>query len=326
MNDNQTANYELYNENCITKMWEFIDEGRKFDLMVFSPPFPRVFAYSDKIDDLSNAIGSDDEFLLAYQFVANSLAKLIKPGRLVCVHIQQIQRRKSTYGHLGLYDIRGWLIRKMEEAGFIYYNDIAIPKNPQAQSIRNNVLQLQFTQWERDSTVSRPSLADYLLLFKLPGTKSEIPVKPLENGLNRDMWIEWAENTWLTSYPDLEIPMPKNIWSGIDETLTLNSKRGSKKYLGEGFKPANTKFEGDEIHLCPLQLDLVERCILLWSNPGETVFTPFAGIGTEMVVPLAHGRNAVGCELNPNYSEEANRNCIGAINFQHSKDQNILFV
>jgi hypothetical protein len=294
------------------------EEGKQFDLSVFSPPFASLYAYTDSIADMGNSKDSDDEFLLHYEFFAKALFPLIKSGRNVCVHLQQVVRTKGNHGHMGLFDIRGYVNKIMQDAGFILYGEVAIPKNPQAQSIRLKAHQLQFTQWEKDSTVSRPALADWLQIYKAPGD-NEVPVKPLENGLNRDIWIEWADMIWKGQGNYMSYPA--SVWFDIRETWLLNNTATVEKEIGSHHKPANTKFEGDERHMCPLQLDLIERCILLWSNPGETIFTPFAGIGSELIGALKHKRNALGCELNPAYVDEATRNLEGLISKQREESK-----
>ena len=303
--------YNLYEGDSITKMHELADDGKQYDLSVFSPPFPKVFAYSPDDADMGNA-KTWQEFILQFEFFSHGLIRLIKPGRNVCVHVQQVAKTKGDHGDMGLFNLRGYCISAMEKAGFSFYGEVTIPKNPQAQSIRLKAHQLQFTQWEKDSSVSRPSLADYLIIFKAPG-KNEVPIKPLNSGLTRDNWIDWAESEWTSKEGKFDIPYPKSVWRGIRETHCLNNRASVNQVIGEHHKPANTKFEGDEIHMCPLQLDLIERCILLWSNKGETVFTPFAGIGSELVGALMHERNADGIDLKREYLDEADRNCQGVI-------------
>lgn len=304
-------NFTIKNTDCIPEMHRLAKEGVQFDLSVFSPPFASLYSYSEDEADMGNSKDSDDEFLLHYEFFANALFPIIKPGRNVCVHLQQVTRTKGDYGHMGLFDIRGHVNRLMEKAGFILYGEVAIPKNPQAQSIRLKAHQLQFSQWEKDSTVSRPALADWLQIYKVPG-KNEVPVKPLENGLNRDLWIEWADMIWQAK--DGQLCLPSSVWFDIRETHVLNNTASVHSVIGKGHKPSNTKFQADERHMAPLQLDLIERCVLLWSNPGETIFSPFGGIGSEAVGALMHRRNAYITELNPNYAYEAERNCQGIVN------------
>ncbi len=303
--------YEIKSSDCIPWMHELAKQKRQFELAIFSPPFPKVFAYSEHDADMGNS-KTWEEFIMQYEFFSNALFPLIKNGRNVCVHVQQVTKTKGNDGNMGLFNLRGKCIDAMEKAGFIYYGEVTIPKNPQAQSIRLKAHQLQFTQWEKNSLVSRPSLADYLLIFKKDG-KPEIPVKPLDGGLNRDVWIDWAESEWIGKEKHFDLTYPKSVWRGIRETFCLNNRATVEAVIGSHHKTPNTKFEGDEVHMCPLQLDLIERCVLLWSNKGETVFTPFAGIGSEIIGAMIHNRNGYGIELKDDYIDELKRNCDGLI-------------
>lgn len=170
--------------------------------------------------------------------------------------------------------------------------------------------------------VSRPALADWLQIYKAPG-ENETPVNPVKNGLDRNIWIEWADMVWQSD--EKQLCLPSSIWFDINETRVLNNRASVDEVIGAHHKPPNTKFEGDEKHMCPLQLDLIERCILLWSNPGETVFTPFAGIGSEMIGALMHDRKALGIELNPAYVDEAIRNCEGILSKKREESKILTF-
>jgi DNA modification methylase len=212
----------------------------------------------------------------------------------------------THHGRPGIWDLRGEMIRLFEEVGFWFYGDITIWKNPQAQSIRTKAQALTFSQFIKDSTVSRPALADYLLIFKKPG-KSEIPctnkIRINEHGARERMdvtnsdWIEWASPIWDTIEDGVMLPYP--VWYNVRETETLNERAA--------------RSENDERHICPLQLDLIDRCVKLWSNAGETVFSPFAGIGSEGYQSLLNGRNFVGTEIKPEYHAEALNNCKQAL-------------
>lgn len=279
----KTQEYEIFNEDCITAMHRLASEGRKFDLAVFSPPFASLFTYSDADADMGNSRDSDDEFLLHHEFFAEALFPVIADGRNVCVHIQNPTRTKNTHGYMGIWDLRGDIIRQFMRAGFVYYGEVTVDKCPQAQAIRTKAHALMFVNLAKDSNIVRPALADYVLVFKKPG-KNERPTNPVQNGeMTNEDWIEWA----------------RPIWRGIKETNTLNARLARE--------------DADERHLCPLQLDLIERCVKLWSNPGDTVFTPFLGIGSELYVALTFGRKGVGTELKPAYFERAAINLDTAI-------------
>jgi len=252
------------------------------DLTIYSPPFGHLYVYSDSERDLGNC-RSDEEFFEHYAFVSKELIRVSKPGRLTCVHVQQLIRSKSTYGTISMHDFRGDVIRHHQQQGHIFHGEITIDKNPQSQAIRTKSKQLLFVQLRKDSSWLRPALADYVLLFRKPGDNA-VPIIP---DLTNDEWIEWA-------HP---------LWYHVRETHTLNV--------------TEARSEKDERHLCPLQLDTIERCVRLWSNAGETVLDPFNGIGSTGVVSLQHGRRYIGCELNPNYAVVAARNLAKAESDAH---------
>lgn len=301
----QTPEYTIYNADCIPTMLAMPPES--IDLAVFSPPFSSLYAYTAADADMGNSRESDDEFLLHFNFFCDALAPLIKPGRNVCLHIQQVARFKGVHGFAGLYDIRGAMIRLMEASGLNYYGDVTIPKNPQAQSIRTKSHCLTFTSFEKDSSVSRPALSDYLLVFKKPGPNA-VPIAQGDGSdgrVTRDEWISYAEGVWTCDdTSDVELtnglremfergePMP--VWMGIKETDTLNTDAA--------------KADEDERHVCPLQLPLIERCVRLWSNRGDTVLSPFMGVGSEGFKALGLHRKFIGVELNPRYFGVAKKN------------------
>jgi len=275
--------FELLNEDCIPAMERMAEEGRKFDLAVFSPPFASLFTYSNKINDMGNSQDSDDEFNLHHRFFVDALFKVMKPGRIVAVHIQQVTRSKASHGYIGLWDIRGEMIRQYVDAGFRYWGEVTIDACPQSQAIRTRSSQLQFASLRADSLRLRPALSDYVMLFKMPGD-AEKRIQPYESGeVTQDDWISWA----------------RPVWYGIVRTNTLNVKLA--------------RSGDDERHLCPLQVDLIERIVRLYTERGETVFSPFAGIGSEGHVSLALGRDFVGTELKPEYADIAKVNLAAGV-------------
>lgn len=248
-------------------------DADSIDLAVYSPPFASLYTYSPSERDLGNAANTD-EFIEHYGYIVSELLRVMKPGRTVAVHVQQVAILKSRAGYVGLEDFRGRVIQAHVDAGFIYYGEVTVDKNPQLQAVRTKAQGLMFVQLRRDSAMSRPALADYVLIFHKPGDNA-IPILP---DISNDTWIEWASP----------------VWYGIAEMDTLNPGSGSEN--------------ADERHICPLQLSLIERCIRLWSNPGETVLSPFAGIGSEGFVAVKHRRRFVGCELKPSYWNAATDN------------------
>lgn len=259
------------------------------DMSVCSPPFDHLYVYSPTIRDLGNS-ATRAQFLDHYRFIVAEQLRVTKPGRKACIHVQQIATKKAVDGYIGLTDFRGDVIRLFIECGWIFDGEVTVWKDPQAQSIRTKAHALAFATKNRDSARSRPALADYLLLFKKPGDNA-VPIKqePYRGEVTNDDWIDWASPIWTDHHDggwlDGEHLCP--VWFGIKETRTLNTRVA--------------KENADERHIAPLQLDFIERCVRLWSNPGELVFTPFAGIGSEVYTALKLDRRGLGIELKPSY-------------------------
>lgn len=245
-------------------------DAESIDLSVYSPPFASLYTYSPTIRDLGNSHGRE-EFLEHYGYVVREVLRLTKPGRLSCVHVQQLTTTKATHGIVGMTDFRGQVIQAHQDAGWIYHGEVTVDKDPQAQAIRTKAQALMFNTLHRDSAMTRPALADYVIVFRAPGENRV----PIQSDVDNETWIEWARPVWL----------------GIRETDTLNERVAREA--------------ADERHVCPLQLPLIERCVRLWSNKGETVLSPFAGIGSEGVVAVRQGRRFVGCELKASYWKTA---------------------
>jgi DNA modification methylase len=245
-------------------------EENSVGLSVYSPPFASLFTYSPSVRDLGNA-ADRQEFLRHYGYIIREMLRITMPGRVSCVHVQQLTTTKAMTGYTGLTDFRGEVIRAYVEEGWIFHGEVTVNKDPQAQAIRTKAQALMFVTKNRDSAATRPALADYLLLFRKPGDN----LVPIKNDVSNDDWIIWAQPVW---------------WD-IRETRTLNARLGREA--------------ADERHICPLQLDFIERCVRLWSNPGETVVSPFAGIGSEVYTAVKLGRRGVGIELKPSYWAQA---------------------
>lgn len=265
--------WHIENADCIEHMAELPENV--FDFSVFSPPFPSLYAYTNESCDIGNSEGLQREGKLHLSFFYKQLARVIKPGRSICVHVMQIPRLKRS-GEVGLHDFRGLNIKLGERSGLIYEYDWAIRKNPQAQAIRTRSRELQFSGLETDRSKQRGTLLDYVIKFRVPGENS----KPI-NGkgeVSRNQWIDWAEG----------------CWTDIKETDTLNTKEA--------------KSEEDVKHICPLQLGLINRLVRLFSDPDEIVFSPFTGIGSEGYESVKLGRRFYGTELKPEYFGVAKRN------------------
>ena len=263
-------------------------------LTVFSPPFPGMYAYSNSVHDLGNTTHINQMIDHFRYFVGeDKLLRIVKPGRMCCIHLMQLTAMKSRDGYIGVKDYRGRTIEMMEQAGWVYAGEVTIDKNPQIQATRNKERGLLFKTLATDSSKMRMALADYLIYFRKPGENPE----PIHAGISKRYndgggwitekeWIEWAAPVWYRQ--------TKDIPGGIRETDVLNVKQA--------------KETDDERHLCPLQLGVIERAIKLWSAPGDTVFSPFTGIGSEGYMALKLGRKFLGCELKESYFLQAVRN------------------
>jgi DNA modification methylase len=277
------ANWSLLLGDSCERLAEL--ETDSVDLSVQSPPFASLFTYSPSVRDLGNS-DSRQSFLDHYSYIIREQLRVTKPGRRACIHVQQLTTTKSMTGYMGMTDFRGEVIRAFQGAGWIFDGEVTVWKDPQAQSIRTRSHALAFATKNRDSATTRPALADYLLLFKKLGD-NQVPIK---NDVTNDEWIDWASPIWTDHHDGGWLTEDGNIcpvWYGIKETETLNTRVA--------------KDSADERHICPLQLGFIERCVRLWSNPGELVLTTFAGIGSELYQSVKLGRRAIGIELKPSY-------------------------
>lgn len=281
----QGNNWMLYNGDSSEVLPNLPDNS--VDLALFSPPFSSTYTYSPSIRDLGN-VGSDEEFWAQFQYITDELLRIVKPGRLVAMHVANLPAYESTHGASGRRDFRGDTIRHFEQAGFIYHSEITIDKNPQAQAIRTHSKGLLFVQLQRDSAAMWQAWADYVVVMRAPGKNAE----PIDTDLTQEEWIEYA----------------RPVWYGIRETdvLGVNQARESD----------------DERHLCPLQLPVIERCVRLWSGKGEVVLSPFAGIGSEGYGAILQQRKFIGVELKPAYFRVAAKNLAAA---ERGNDQLDLF-
>lgn len=258
------AHWRLMLGDSCERMAEIPDDS--IGLSVYSPPFASLFTYSPSPRDLGNS-ASRGEFFEHYGFIIRENLRITAPGRICAVHVQQLTTTMSTNGVIGMTDFRGQVIAAYMDNGWIFHGEVTIDKDPQAQAIRTKAQALMFVTKNRDSSMTRPALADYLLLFRKPGDNAV----QIKNDVTNEEWIEWARPVWLD----------------IRETNTLNARVA--------------RDSADERHICPLQLDFIERVVRLWSNPGEAVFSPFAGIGSEVYTAVRLGREGIGIELKPSY-------------------------
>ncbi len=280
--------FYIHHGDCIEHMATLPD--RCFDMSVFSPPFPSLYAYTDSENDIGNSEDVRNEAKLHLSFFYNQIARVVKPGRVIMVHVAQIPRMKRC-GEVGLHDFRGMNIRIAERAGLVFEYDWIVRKNPQSQAIRTRSRELQFSGLESDRSKTRGCLPDYLLKFRVPG-ENEVAIND-PGQVSRNEWIQWAES----------------CWDDIRETDTLNVREA--------------RGENDTKHICPLQLGVINRLVRLFSNSGEIVFSPFAGIGSELYESIKLYRRAYGCELKKEYYDTAIRNCEKAVEKSKSKEMTL---
>lgn len=290
--------------------------GHSVDFSVFSPPFAATYTYSPSVHDLGN-VADDRQFWQQFGYVSTELLRVVKPGRLVAVHVANLPAYEIRDGASGRKDFRGDTIRHFEGAGFVYHSEAVIQKNPQAQAIRTHSKGLLFVQLQRDAAAMWQAWADYVLVFRAPGKNPE----PVATELTQEDWIEFAHPVWaeLGGLPGNPPRMPRadlrRLWEEIRKTdLSFDEWWAANGDVWTGIRETDVlgvreaRENDDERHLCPLQLPVVERCVRLWSGRGEVVLSPFAGIGSEGVGALRHGRRFVGIELKPAYFRAAVRN------------------
>jgi DNA modification methylase len=281
INQHISDNFAAYNADCV----EFVSTlpSDSIGMTIYSPPFSHLFIYSDSERDMGN-VRNDAEFYEQYGFLLRELYRVTKPGRLTAVHCSDLPRTKSVHGSVGIYDMPGDIIRAHEAAGWTYHSRICIWKCPVVEMTRTKALGLLYKQLQKDSTRSRQGLPDYLLVFRKTPTDEALADKVGQdkNEFPVEQWQKWADP----------------VWMDIQQTNVLNVRVA--------------RSDKDERHLCPLQLDLIERAIRLWSNKGDTVLSPFMGIGSEGWGALRTGRKFIGTELKEAYYKTAVKNLIEA--------------
>ena len=301
-----TDRYAVYlGDSC-----ELIREmpGESIDFGLHSPPFEGLYRFSNSDRDISN--NDKDGFWAHYQFLIQELFRVTKPGRIHAVHVMQLPTSKTRDGFIGMRDFRGEVIQAYLAAGWIFHSEICIWKDPVVAQQRTKSIRLLHAQILKDSTISGQGLADYIVTFRKPGENLAPVSGPFEQyiGTGVDVSREAYDREAAQFRADGREPWPYDkwksilvwqryaspVWMDINQTRTLQYRGG--------------RDEKDEVHISPLQLDVVERCIDLWSLPGETVLTPFLGIGTDVYSAVEMGRKGIGFELKPSYFAQAVRN------------------
>ena len=309
--------WTLWNGDCVEVTRGLPDNS--VHQVIYSPPFESLYTFSDDPRDMSNC-RDKDTFWTHYMFLIREYFRAVKPGRIVSVHCMNLPTSKQRDGFIGIRDFRGEVIRAHMDAGFIYHSEVMIRKDPVSAMQRSKSIGLLHKQLCKDSTISRMALADYLVMFRKPGENIEpvsgpfdayygnetSPDGPLKNesawrGVSMDrpgdpwysvaVWQRYAES----------------VWMDINQSDVLNRK--------------DARELPDEAHISPLQLTVIRRALDLWSNPGDVIYSPFAGIGSELYVALQMGRKALGAELKASYYDQAIKNCCAAI---ETKSGNLL--
>lgn len=279
LNDEHGRNWSAINGDCVEVARQMPD--RCLDFSIYSPPFAAIFVYSDNESDMGNC-ASDDEFRTHYQFLVNEMFRLHKPGTLSAVHCSDLPATKWKDGEIGLKDFMGDIVRAHQEAGFVLHSRVTIWRDPVVEMTRTKALGLLYKQVTKDSSRSRVGMPDYLCVFRKPGERE----KPIEHDRNMFPVEAWQK-------------LASPVWMDINQTRTLNSSSETGIAL--------PKSGEEEKHICPLQLDVIENALFLWSNPGDVVFSPFMGIGSEGAMSVKHKRKFIGTELKATYWKQACR-------------------
>ena len=263
-------NWQAINGDCVDVIAQLPDDSIGFS--VYSPPFGSLFVYSESAADMGNS--TDAEFAEHYAFLVREKFRVTAPGRLTAVHCSDLPMTKWKDGAVGIKDFSGQIIRAHEEAGWIYHGRRTIWKCPVVEMTRTKHVGLLYKQLQKDSSKSRGGMPDYLLTFIKPGENAD-PINHTPENFPLDQWQEWASPVWMS----------------VNQSNVLNVKMARE--------------HNDERHLCPLQLDVIERALIMWSNVDDTVLSPFMGIGSEGVMSLKHGRRFIGIELKEGYWKQA---------------------
>ena len=298
-----TEQYSIYHADTVEVAKGLPDNSVGFS--VFSPPFETLFTYSNSDRDMGNARSSED-FWQHYQYLIKEQHRVMKPGRLIAIHCMNLPTSKQNHGYIGIRDFRGEIIRAYQAAGFVFHSEVCIWKDPVVAMQRTKALGLLHKTICKDSSMSRQGIPDYIVVMRKLGD-NDTPIEgsldhyvgdnvpphfaPVEYDDNRTAWVPANDNA---SVIDIWQRYASPVWMDINQTDTLNYREG--------------RDSDDERHICPLQLDVIERCLQLWSMPGDIVWSPFMGIGSEGYVSVKMGRKFIGAELKESYFRLACRN------------------
>jgi len=296
-------NWQMYNGDCCEVLKGLPDDS--IDFCIHSPPFSSLYIYSDSENDMGNC-ESDEEFFQHYSFAIRELFRVLVPGRLVSVHCKDLPKYANVWGTTGLIDFPGACIQEFEQAGFVFHSRVTIWKCPVTERERTNNNGLLHKTVKRDTSQVRQGMADYLVVFRKPPSEGDglMSAKPIVRKTGFDRYIGFAGSSndkhpspfcRKTSSADPSIDIWRRyaepVWWDINQTNVLNHKLATS--------------DEDEKHICPLQLDLIERAVDLWTAPGDVVLSPFAGVGSEGIGSMRVGRKFIGIELKREYFANA---------------------
>lgn len=289
-------NWAMYRGDCVSVVKGIPDESIGYS--IFSPPFLSLYVYSDDLHDMGNS-KTDTEFYTHFEYLIPELYRVLKTGRLITVHCSVVNKSIQNDGVMGLKDLPGRVCALFEKHGFVYHSKVNVWKDPLLQAVRTKSLMLAHKQISKDSTRCGAGFADELLTFRKPGLNAE----PVSHGRGFERYIgelpepefEKNDNPKVNKYSHhVWQRYASPVWMDINQSNTLNIIQG--------------RDDNDERHICPLQLDVIGRCLELYSNKGDTVLSPFAGIGSEGYESLKAGRKFIGIELKESYYKEACKN------------------
>lgn len=274
-----TEQYALYNADTCELITALPDASVHME--IYSPPFSSLYTYSNSDRDLGNS-KSDEQFFEHFHFITGELFRILKPGRIMAVHCMNLPTSKEKDGYIGIKDFRGDLIREFQSVGFIYHAEVCIWKNPVTAMQRTKALGLLHKQIKKDSCMSRMGIPDYVVIMRKPGENPE-PVTHTNDSYPVGHWQNVASPIWEYDHSP--------CWWDINQSDTLNARAA--------------RDGRDERHICPLQLPVIQRLVELYTNPGDVVFTPFMGIGSEVYQAVRMERRGIGIELKESYFRAA---------------------
>ena len=294
LNQFEGNDYQIYNADCVDVARSLPDGS--IDYTIFSPPFESMYQFSNSDRDFGNSSRAD--FYHHFRFLVDEMFRITRPGRLLSFHCMNLPTSKVNDGYIGIRDFRGELIRMFQDAGWIYHSEVCIWKDPVVAMQRTKALGLLHKTIRKDSSMSRQGIADYLVTMRKPG-QNDKPVRHYRDDeelkqVCKDEALNPAEEECniipVMTWQKYASP----VWMDINQSRTLNYKAG--------------RDDDDQKHICPLQLDVIERALHLWTAPNDVVFTPFLGIGSEVYSAVKMGRRGIGSELKPSYFELAKKN------------------